>query len=94
MEIGELEALETIDPRPTEPWSRPVFDRVTIEPDKDKALDKVEEIMKTPENVIFTNASAKDSTFGAAVAMLNRSKDPQRTWDRYRVDAQLDDSYC
>jgi hypothetical protein len=76
IEIGELEALETIDPRPTEPWSQPVFDRITIEPDKDKALDKVAEIMKTPENVIFTDASAKDSALGAAVIMLNRSKDP------------------
>jgi hypothetical protein len=33
-EISELEALETIDPKPAAPWSKPVFDRVIVEPDK------------------------------------------------------------
>jgi ribonuclease HI len=37
-------------------------------------------LLTTPEAVIYTDASAKNSTLGAAAVMLDRHNDRQRTW--------------
>ena len=49
MDVGELESLETIDPRPLEPWARPVFDKVTITSDKVQAHDEAEQMAERME---------------------------------------------
>jgi hypothetical protein len=89
LEIGELEALEIIDPRPMEPWRKPVFDQVHIDHDKDKALEKVAHIMETLGKVIFTDASTKGSSLGAAAVMLDWTPTTNMA-SRDRVGLSLD----
>jgi hypothetical protein len=50
-----------------------------IEQDKVQALNQVEEIMKNVKDIIYTDASAKDSNLGAAVVMPSQSHGQQRT---------------
>ena len=80
IDIRELESLEIIDPVPLEPWSQPTFDRITITQDKVQALDQVAEMVENAENVVYTDASAKDSKLGAAVVMSHLSTEQQQTW--------------
>jgi hypothetical protein len=48
-------------------WSELAMDKIIIEQDKMRALDTVKEMIENGENVVFTDASAKDSKLGAAV---------------------------
>src|SRR5256885_670417 len=66
MNLDQIQAMERIDPRPLEPWRQPVFDNIDIEDDREKAIQKVHILMKAPETVIYTDASAKQSVLGAA----------------------------
>jgi hypothetical protein len=50
------------------------------EQDRVQAPDTVTEMTENGENVIFTDASAKDSNLGAAVVMPYHSSGQQRTW--------------
>jgi hypothetical protein len=74
MSVASLDAPEIIDPNPCEPWHQEALDQVTIQQDKAQALDKVEEIGDTGADVIFNDASAKDSKVGAAVVIPNRAE--------------------
>jgi hypothetical protein len=58
----------------------PAFDQIHVDHDKDKALEKVAHIMKISGKVIFTDASAKGSSLGAAAVMLDQAEHPRRTW--------------
>lgn len=71
MDIGELESLETIDPTPLPPWDQTDSIEITIDPDGLQAIEKVAELIKTSEAVLYTDASEKDSTMGAAVVMAS-----------------------
>lgn len=48
------------------------MDSITIEKDKTLALDAVAAVKEKGGRLIFTNASAKDTKVGAAVAILSR----------------------
>lgn len=79
MERDGLDSLETIDPTPLAPWSQSAFASTAIEHDKIQALEDIEEVMKTPQKVIFTDASSNDSGVGAAVVMLDPDHGHQQT---------------
>jgi hypothetical protein len=51
MDINQLEDMETIDPRPLEPWRRPVFDKIDIETDREVAIGKATDLLKSSETV-------------------------------------------
>lgn len=71
MDTATLESLEIIDPTPLDPWGQAMWDRIAIEQDSVQALEAVTEMMGNGENVIFTEASAKDSRLRAAVVKSN-----------------------
>jgi ribonuclease HI len=79
MNLRELETLEIIDPTPLEPWAQPSFDKIHITPDKEQALHEVAEMVDKGENVIYTDASAKDMNLGAAAVVGHQSIEQQRT---------------
>ena len=78
MDIEAMETLEIIDPTPPPPWTRPTFDKVTITNDKLQAQDEADELAEKGEILIYTDASAKDGTVGAAVVMYPETQQ-QRT---------------
>lgn len=70
MDMEQIQAVEKIDPRPLEPWRQSVFKDINIEIDRDTASQKADMLITTPEAVIYTDTSAKQSTLGAAAVML------------------------
>ena len=80
MDIDQLEDLETINPRPLEPWRRPGFNKIDIETDKEAAIQKATRLLKTSETVIYTDASAKDSNLGAAAVIMSSNNSIRRSW--------------
>ena len=78
MDMEQAQNLEMIDPKPLKPWREPVFDKIDIESDRERATRKATTLMNTPETVIFSDASAKESNLGAAVVSLDRYNNIQR----------------
>ena len=79
MDINQLGDLETIDPRPLEPWRQPVFDKIDIEIDREAAIQKATYLLKTSETVIYTDASAKDLKLGAVAVILSSNGNARRS---------------
>ena len=75
-----IEGLETIDPRPLEMWRSPVLDKIDVEGDREAAIQKATDLLKTSETVTYTDASAKHSILGAAEVILDRKNNTRRTW--------------
>lgn len=80
--VASLNELKSIDPIPFEPWRQGSLDHVRIEQDRTQALDKVEEMREAGADIIFTDASARDSRVGAAVVTPNG---PERQWSTWKV---------
>lgn len=80
MDIATLNRLEIIDPTPLEPWHTQVLDKITIEQDREQALEAVAEMVERGEKVVFTDASAKGSNVGAAVVTINPGTGQRSTW--------------
>ena len=52
MDLEQIQHLETIEPKPLKPWRQPIFYKIDIDCDREKAIDKVIALMNTPEKVI------------------------------------------
>lgn len=80
LDIGKLEALETIDPRPTAPWLELPLQQVEIIQDRDQALAKAEDLGRDNQATIFTDASAKDGMLGAGIVMPGSAPNQTNTY--------------
>ncbi len=70
------------------------MDSITIEKDKTLALDAVAAVKEKGGRLIFTNASAKDTKVGAAVAILSRNQSRDiNLVNRYRINKRLNGLY-
>jgi hypothetical protein len=78
-DLEQAQELETIDLKLFKSWRQPVFDKIDIESDREKAVQKVTTLMNISEVVIYSDASAKKSNLGAAVVILDRQNNTQRS---------------
>ena len=82
MDLGRLQALETIDPKPQPPWQRPVFMEIDIDPDREKAQEKSLIRQAAPGISVYSDASGQQDNLGAAAVTLDQmriSYDPDRS---------------
>jgi hypothetical protein len=79
VDLEQAQYLETIDRKPLKPWREPVFDKIDIENDREMAIQKVATLMNTPETVIFSDVSAKESNLGVAVVVLDQHNNVQKS---------------
>jgi hypothetical protein len=75
MDMEQIQMLERIDPQPLEPWRQPVFEDINIDINRETTIRKVDMLMIIPETVIYSDASAKQSTLNAAVVVLDQHTD-------------------
>ena len=61
MDLEQAQHLETISPKPLNPWRPPVFGKFDIEIDRKKAVQKVITFMNSLEAMIYSDAVAKRS---------------------------------
>ena len=59
MKTEPIGGLETIDPRPLEPWRSHFLDKIDLEGDRERAIQEATEFLRTSKTVIYTDASAK-----------------------------------
>ncbi|KAI2886037.1 hypothetical protein CBS63078_11068 [Aspergillus niger] len=74
MNLGRLQALETIDPKPLAPWRSQPFTEIEIEPDREKAQANALAQQSTTGITVFSDASGKESQLGAAAVALDRNR--------------------
>jgi len=72
--------LETINPIPLEPWRDPMFKQTNLNEDKEKATQRVINLMNTSETTIYSDASEKKGHLGAAAVTLDPQNKVQRSW--------------
>ena len=66
--------MERIDTCPDPPWEDRPFDLICIEADREAAAAEVAKATRDPNTAIYTDASAKDGSLGAAVVMLDQNE--------------------
>ncbi|KAI3033203.1 hypothetical protein CBS76997_11321 [Aspergillus niger] len=74
MNLGRLQALETIDPKPLAPWRSQPFTEIEIEPDREKAQANALAQQSTTGITVFSDASGKENQLGAAAVALDRNR--------------------
>ncbi|KAF4233525.1 hypothetical protein CNMCM6805_009182 [Aspergillus fumigatiaffinis] len=72
MDLNRLQALETISPRPQQPWQTPAFTEIDIEPDREKAMDKSSARQKAADITISSDASGQHNEQGVAAVALDQ----------------------
>jgi hypothetical protein len=77
IDLEQVQHLETIDPKPLKPWRQPAPDKIDIDSDREKAINKVIALINTLEKVIYSDALAKKSNLGAAAVILDQCNDPK-----------------
>jgi len=70
IDLVQLHTLEKIDPNPLKPWRKAAFAAIDINKNKDKALRKVTALSRTPETVIYADASSRKLYLGAAYIVV------------------------
>ena len=79
MDLGRLEALETINPSPLAPWAPPVFAEISIDTDREEASERAAALLDTPDMVVYSDASATGGQTGAAAVMLDQNQNITRS---------------
>ncbi|KAL3246539.1 hypothetical protein ABHI18_012698 [Aspergillus niger] len=74
MNLGRLQALETIDPKPLAPWRSQPFTEIEIEPDREKAQANALAQQSTTSITVFSDASGKENQLGAAAVALDHNR--------------------
>ncbi|GCB25864.1 probable RNA-directed DNA polymerase from transposon X-element [Aspergillus awamori] len=74
MNLGRLQALETIDPKPLAPWRSQPFTGIEIEPDREKAQANALAQQSTTNITVFSDASGKENQLGAAAVALDHNR--------------------
>ena len=80
MDLNRARNVETIDPRPQQPWKQPAFKVVDTGMDKEKATDKIISLTNAPEALVYSGVSAKKGQLGAAAVMLDQLGKVKRSW--------------
>jgi ribonuclease HI len=73
MDLGRLNAIETIDPRPLVPWALPAFEELRIDSDRDQAIEGAKALASIPNTVIYSDASETQDHLGAAAVIIDRN---------------------
>lgn len=71
MDPGSLAELEKIDPRAVPPWRREAFAEIEIEPDRELAIARAENIRSHTDIVVYSDAFGRQGNLGAAVVTLS-----------------------
>ena len=74
MNLGRLQALETIDLKPLAPWRSQPFTEIEIEPDREKAQANALTQQSTTSITVFSDASGKGNQLGAAAVSLDHNR--------------------
>ncbi|GAA93218.1 reverse transcriptase [Aspergillus luchuensis IFO 4308] len=74
MDLGRLQVLETIDPKPHAPWRSQPFTEIEIEPDREKAQANALAQQSTTSITVFSDASGKENQLGAAAVALDHNQ--------------------
>jgi hypothetical protein len=80
MDIAKLRTLETLDPRPLEPWKPPATEWIHIPTDKEHAVQLAKNLKNTSQIVIYTDASARKSKVRAAAVTLGEQGEIRNVW--------------
>ena len=72
MDLDQLQALETIDPRPHPLWQTPAFMEIEIEPDREKAQAESLIRQAAPGITVYSDASGQQVNLGAAAVALDK----------------------
>jgi ribonuclease HI len=71
MNLERLDELETIDPCPLPPWLAEPFADIEIGSDRETGAERAEAARSTSDIVVYSDASGRESHFGAAVVALD-----------------------
>ncbi|OGE47478.1 hypothetical protein PENARI_c043G02462 [Penicillium arizonense] len=71
MNLGRLDELETIDPRPLPPRRAEPFTKIETASDRGTARERAETIQSTSAIVVYSDASGRECHLGAAVVALD-----------------------
>jgi hypothetical protein len=78
-DLNRPQELETIDPRPLEPWQEPFIERIDLEGDIEKTVDKIDRLTNSRSRIIYTTATEKKKQLGVAVVELNHRNEVTRS---------------
>jgi hypothetical protein len=78
-DLNMPQELETIDPRPQEPWREPFIERIDLEGDKEKTIDKINRIANDRHRIIYAAAMENKKQLGAGVVELNHRNEATRS---------------
>ncbi|KAI2888155.1 hypothetical protein CBS63078_10549 [Aspergillus niger] len=70
MNLGRLQALEIIDPKPRAPWRNQPIAEIAVEPDREKAQANARVQQSSTSITVFSDASGKGNKLGAAAVAL------------------------
>jgi hypothetical protein len=71
MNLERLDELETIDLCPLPPWLAEPFADIEIGSDRETGAERAEAARSTSDIVVYSDASGRESHFGAAVVALD-----------------------
>lgn len=73
LDLGRLNELETIDPRPLPPWRTEPFAEIEAATDRETAGERAETVRSASDIAVYSDASARQGHLGAAVVALDDS---------------------
>ena len=74
MDLDQLQALETINPRPQPPWQTPAFMEIKIQPDREKAQAESLIRQAAPSITVYSDASGQQDNLGMAAVALDKDR--------------------